>query len=117
MNLKGIDVDWAEEFNGAVTVCNRDGIIVYMNQVSIQQFEKDGGERLLGTSLIDCHPEPAKTKLLEMLQAPVENMYTIEKRGIRKIIYQTPWMENGEFKGVIELSIKLMPDMPHFKRS
>ena len=31
MKLEGVDVDWAEEFNGAVTVCDREGIIVYMN--------------------------------------------------------------------------------------
>jgi hypothetical protein len=27
MNLDGIAVDWAEEFEGAITVCDKDGII------------------------------------------------------------------------------------------
>jgi len=116
MKLEGIDVDWAEEFNGAITVCDREGIIVYMNRVSIDQFKNDGGERLLGTNLLNCHPEPARTRLIRMLQNPVDNIYTTEKRGIKKIIYQTPWKEKGVFKGVIEISFKLPPGMPHFKR-
>ena len=116
MTLEGLNIDWAEEFNGAITVCDREGIIVYMNLVSIEQFGKDGGEKLLGTNLLDCHPEPARTKLLQMLQQPVDNMYTTEKRGIQKIIYQTPWREKGEFMGVIEISFKLTPRMPFFKR-
>lgn len=116
MTLEELTVNWADEFNGAVTVCDRKGIIVYMNQVSIAQFKNDGGEKLLGTNLLDCHPEPARTKLMEMLQNPVDNMYTTEKRGIKKIIYQTPWRANGEFMGVIELSFVLAKDLPHFKR-
>ena len=116
MNLEGVDANWAEEFNGAVTVCNREGIIVYMNQVSIHQFEKYGGAALLGKNLLDCHPEPSKTKLAEMLKNPVENMYTTEKKGIQKIIYQTPWMLGGIYQGIIELSFVLQPGMPHFSR-
>ena len=40
MKLEGVDIDWVGEFNGAVTVCNREGIIVYMNQASIRQDRK-----------------------------------------------------------------------------
>ncbi len=116
MVYKRIDVDWAEEFNGAITVCNRKGIIVYMNRFSVKQFEKYGGEKLLGSNLLDCHPEPSRTKLKEMLDHPVENMYTTEKKGIKKIILQTPWMKDGEFSGVVELSFELDAEMPHFIR-
>ena len=38
MTFEGKEVDWAEEFNGAVTVCDKEGIIVYMNQYSIHQY-------------------------------------------------------------------------------
>ncbi len=116
MKLEGFNSDWAEEFNGAVTVCDRAGIIVYMNKVSIEQFAKYGGEKLLGSNLLDCHPEPSRTKLQNMLEHPQENMYTTEKNGITKIIYQTPWKEKGEFMGVIEISFALQAGMPHFKR-
>ncbi|WP_206610013.1 PAS domain S-box protein [Maribellus luteus] len=110
------NVDWAEEFNGAITVCDRKGIIVYMNRRSIEQFHKYGGADLLGSNLLDCHPEPSKTKLKEMLEKPVDNMYTTEKDGVTKIIYQTPWYQEGMFRGVIEISFQLDTSMPHFFR-
>ncbi len=116
MVLEGMNVDWAEEFNGAITVCNCEGIIVYMNRFSVEQFKKYGGEKLIGTSLLNCHPEPSKSKLKGMLKNPVENMYTTEKNGIKKIILQTPWMSNGVFSGIVELSFKLNSGMPHFIR-
>lgn len=116
MKPEGLNVDWAEEFNGAVTVCNRQGLIVYMNRFSVQQFAKYGGEALLGTNLLDCHPEPSKSKLKQMLEKPSENMYTTEKNGVKRIVYQTPWMKDGEFTGIVELSFQLHANMPHFVR-
>ncbi len=116
MKLDGVDIDWTDEFNGAVTICDRAGIIVYMNLFSIKQFEKYGGEKLMGTNLLDCHPEPSKTKLKKMLEVPVGNMYTTEKNGVKKIILQTPWMSKGEFSGVVEISFKVDENIPHFIR-
>lgn len=116
MNLDGVDVNWADEFNGAITVCNREGIIVYMNDYSIQQFEKYGGNKLLGSNLLDCHPEPSKTQLKNMLENPGENMYTSEKNQNKKITLQTPWMNKGEFLGVVEISFLLDANMQHYIR-
>lgn len=116
MKLKGVDVDWADEFNGAITVCDTKGIIVYMNQYSIQQFQKYGGKKLLGTNLIDCHPEPSKSKLKSMLDNQSDNMYTTEKNGIKTMILQTPWKLNQVFKGLIEISFILDDKMPNFAR-
>nr|WP_321356968.1 hypothetical protein [uncultured Draconibacterium sp.] len=117
MTLKDCDVNWMDGFGGAITVCDTEGIIVYMNDFSIRQFEKYGGEKLLGTNLLDCHPEPSKTKLREMLETPTENTYTTEKNGIKKVITQKPWMENGKFCGVVELSFELPSGIENHVRS
>jgi len=45
------------------------------------------------------------------------NVYTIEKAGIKKMIYQTPWYQNGKVAGLVEISIEIPFDMPHFIRS
>ena len=116
MNLGGIDVDWEEEFNGAITVCDGKGIIVYMNKLSIEQFAKYGGEALIGTNLLDCHHEPSRTKLLEMLKTPLENMHNTEKAGRKKMIVQKPWMQDGVFCGIVELSFYLNSDLINFVR-
>lgn len=109
-------MNWTDGFLGAITVCDREGIVVYMNEQSKMQFAKSGDGDLLGKSLIECHPEPARSLLLKMLAEPFSNSYTIEKRGIRKMIHQTPWMEEGEFKGVVEISFEIPMEMPHHKR-
>jgi len=100
----------------AVTVCDEKGIIVYMNDKSHKTFEKDGGSALIGKSLMDCHPEPAKSLLTKMLIENNENSYTIEKNGVKKLIHQTPWFEDGKFKGYIELALVIPAEMPHFIR-
>lgn len=109
-------MNWTDEFLGAITVCDREGIVVYMNDRSKQQFAKSGEENLLGNSLIDCHPEPARTFLKKMLAEPISNSYTIEKRGIRKMIHQTPWMQDDEFKGVVEMSFEIPMELAQHKR-
>jgi len=110
-------MNWTDGFIGAITVCDCDGIVVYMNDLSKKQFAKSGDSDLLGKSLIDCHPEPAQSLLLKMLAEPNPNSYTIEKEGIRKMIHQTPWMEDGEFKGVVELSFEIPVELPHYVRT
>ena len=111
------NIDWADELSAAVTVCDLKGILVYMNKLAIEQFQKYGGERLIGNSLIECHPEPSRSKLLKMLAEPTENIYTTEKNGLRKIIAQKPWMQDGVFSGIIEISFELPNDMLHHKHS
>jgi len=108
---------WVQEFPGAVTVCDRDGIILAMNDKSVRTFAGDGGAALIGTSLLGCHPEPALTKLGEMLASGRTNTYTIEKKGVKKLIYQSPWYEKGVYSGFVELSLEIPFEMPHFVRA
>ena len=108
-------MEYFKEAPISVTVCDKDGVILDMNDKSISTFTKDG-KSLAGQSLLDCHPEPARTKLLGLLQNHNVNVYTIEKNGIKKMIYQMPWFDNGEFGGYIELSMEIPFEMPHYVR-
>ena len=109
-------MDWLKEINAAVTICDNDGIIVYMNDKSEEVFKNDGGKNLIGSNLFGCHPEPALTKLKEMLADGSSNVYSIEKDGNKKIIYQTPWFNENTFGGLIEISFNIPDEMPHFIR-
>jgi transcriptional regulator with PAS, ATPase and Fis domain len=108
---------WIKSFPAAITVCDTNGIILEMNDKAIDSFKKDGGEKLIGTSLLNCHSEPARSQLEEMLGTQRQNFYTIEKQGIKKLIYQTPWYENGRYSGFVEMSLPLPFVMPHFIRT
>jgi hypothetical protein len=108
--------DMAKELPFAITVCDTDGIILYMNDRSISTFQKYGGEAIVGTSLFLYHQGPSAAKLLELLDKSGTNVYTIEKNGIKKMIYQSPWFHAGKFAGLIELSLEIPMEMPHFVR-
>ena len=108
---------WIKEFPGAVTVCDPLGIIIEMNDKAAGTFEKDGGYALIGKNLLDCHPEPARGKVEQMLNSHEKNVYTIEKNGVKKLIYQSPWFKEGKYAGFIELSLEIPFELPHFIRS
>ena len=101
--------DWANPLPVPLTICDEKGIILYMNPASAENFKKDGGAELVGKNLLDCHPEPSRTMLRDMLQEKKGHTYLSEKDGVRKLIHETPWYENGSFKGLMELIIPL-PD-------
>jgi transcriptional regulator with PAS, ATPase and Fis domain len=109
-------LEWLDGIQAAVTVCDRSGTIVYMNEGSGKAFHDQGGLGLVGKSLFDCHPPQANEKIRKMMENASSNAYTIEKSGVKKIIYQTPWMEGGECKGLVEISIPIPSEMPHFVR-
>ena len=110
-----MSVDWVKEYPGAVTVCDRQGIILYMNERAIKVLSGDGMS-LVGKNVLDCHPEPARTKLAELLRTQASNSYTIEKNGVKKLIHQSPWYQDGNYGGFVELSIEIPFSMPHYVR-
>lgn len=108
--------EWFHSLDSAITVCDKDGKIVYMNRKSVEAFKKEGGKKLIGSNLMDCHPEEARRKLEDMIRNQEEHIYTIEKNGIKKMIIQKPVYSHGNFDGFIEMSLIIPGDMPHFKR-
>jgi len=107
---------WTKQFPAAITVCNTEGTILEMNERSASTFAEDGGSELVGRNLLDCHPEPARAKLKQILEEQLTNCYTIEKNGVKKLIYQAPWYEGEQYMGLVELAIELPAEVPHFIR-
>ena len=110
-----MNFNWAEDMNCAVTVCDKSGIIIFMNQKSRDTFCKNG-ESMVGHSMIPCHNEHSQAKIREMLEQGTSNCYTIEKNGVKKMIYQTPWRENGVVMGLVEISMVIPEEMSHYIR-
>lgn len=105
--LNGIDV--------AITVCDREGTIIYMNAQAERTFAADGLS-LVGKNLMDCHPETARQKIRSLLATGASNDYTIEKNGVKKLIHQEPWYREGEMGGLVEFSVVIPVSLPHFVR-
>ncbi|KWW29667.1 MAG: hypothetical protein AUK63_1267 [bacterium P3] len=98
----------------AITVCDREGNILDMNRHSADV--NSHGEKIIGNNLFNCHPPHAAAILRDLLDNEKTNVYTIEKNGVKKLIYQVPWYENGAFGGLIEFSMEIPFDMPHHVR-
>lgn len=107
---------WVEEFPGSVTVCDTEGRILEMNGRSREVFAADGGAALVGTNVLDCHPEPSRSKLRGMMDGRRTNVYTIRKNGKKKLIFQSPWFRDGAYAGFVELALEIPWDLPHFDR-
>jgi transcriptional regulator with PAS, ATPase and Fis domain len=109
-------IDWPAEYPAPITVCDRQGIILAMNQRSQAMFADSGGGALIGQNLLDCHPGDSREKVQQLLTHPRPNVYTIEKQGRKKLIYQAPWFREGVFQGLVEIEIELPETVPNFVR-
>ena len=109
------NIEWAEQMNCAVTVCDAEGIILYMNEKACATFASHGD--LIGKNLFECHNPESKEKIRHMLATGESNSYTIAKGDVKKMIYQTPWRRNGEIAGMVEISMVIPDRLPHYVRS
>ena len=106
--------DWAKEMNCAVTVCDTDGVILYMNDKAKETFASHGD--LVGKNLMGCHNDRSKEIIRSLLATGGSNAYTIEKNGLRKMINQTACKQHGQVAGLVEISMIIPTDMPHYVR-
>lgn len=108
--------DWVQNIPISITVCDSDGVVIEINDAAAQTFAKYGGKELKGKSLFDYHPEHCNAMIRHMLATGESHSYTISKAGQKKLIHQQPYMVDGKVAGVVEISIPLPQDMPHYDR-
>ena len=107
---------WIKECPAPITVTDTEGVMIEMNDAAAEMFKKDGGYDLLGTNVFDCHPEKSRAALEALYKDQQFNIYTIEKEGVKKMIWQAQWTQDGQFAGVIEIVYAIPFDLPHFVR-
>lgn len=109
------DFSWADGLDCAVTVCDTDAVVIYMNRKSRETFARHGD--VVGHSLFDYHPEHASATIRRLLAEDTSNTYSISKNGLKKIIHQTPWHhEDGSLGGLVEISMVVPEEFPHYVR-
>lgn len=112
MDFESIRCPWSDTLKTcAITVADLDGVILYQNPRS---REVNGDMR--GRSMIPCHSERSRAIISRLMSEGSNNVYTIQKGELRKLIYQTPWYESGEVAGLVEFSLEIPEDMPHYVR-
>ena len=107
---------WAKELPAEIMVCGADCVILEMNAEAESLFAVDGGRGLLGSNVLDCHPEPSRAKLEGMMAKHLSNAYYNTENGAKRFFYQAPWYKDGVYTGFVELSIEIPFEMPNFFR-
>jgi len=109
--------EWFDQLPCSVTVCDEHYTILYLNDRSAEVNQKDGGKALVGKNMLDCHPPEARERLEAVMASGRPNIYTIEKLGAKKMIYQAHWKRNGRIAGLVEVTFELPQEIPHKIRS
>lgn len=86
-----------------------------MNEKSRATFASHGD--LIGHNMFECHSPQSQTKIRELMATDGTNSYTIQKNGVKKMIYQTTWKRDGKVAGLVEISMVIPEEMPHYVRS
>lgn len=81
-----------QQDRAAVVICNLQHEIIYMNPAAVQRYAKSGGERLIGRSLLECHPPRANQRIEQVLDwfaaSPQHNIvYTFRNEQENKDVY------------------------------
>jgi PAS domain-containing protein len=92
----------------AVTACDVQGTIVYMNPAAEALMAKRGGASLIGKNLFDCHSPASNEIIRRLLREGSVNAYMVRKPGACRMVYQAPWHEgqgaNRRVGGLVEIS-------------
>ena len=107
---------WVEEYPGSITVCDSTGIILELNKGSAESLRDQGGKKLIGSNLMECHPALALRKLKRLMRNKQTNVYTVTKGRVRKVVLQTPWYKRGKYRGFVEISLPISGRIPNVVR-
>jgi DUF438 domain-containing protein len=108
--------NWADRLGAAITIADRDLVVVYMNDGAAAVFEKWGGRGLVGRSLAGCHTGRSVEIMRRILETGEPHTYTIEKGGAKKLVHQAVWEKDGAAAGLVEMSFEIPREMEHFVR-
>ena len=93
----------------AVTITDENFQITFMNDLSIVYYADDGGAKLIGTDVLECHNAEHQAiirKAYARYRAGdfTPTRYRTEKEGESTVgIVHIPLMVEGQFRGVAEL--------------
>ena len=83
-----------------IVICDLTNIIVYMNPAAIEAYGDDGGEKLIGLLIFDCHSLASAEKIDRVVkwfaEGPENNVihtFYDEKRG--KDVYMVALRDDG----------------------
>ena len=96
-----------DQDTSAVVICNLQHEIIYMNPAAVKRYEKWGGDKLIGQSLLACHNRESGEKIEQIVQwfaASKENnlVYTFHNEKENKDVYMVALRDDEKLIGYYE---------------
>ncbi len=96
-----------QQDRAAVVICNLQHEIIYMNPAAVQNYEKWGGDKLIGRSLLDCHNPESREKIQRVVDWFSEDeshniVYTFHNDKQNKDVYIVALRDAGKLIGYYE---------------
>jgi PAS domain-containing protein len=96
-----------EQERAAVVICNLKHEIIYMNPAAVQNYGKRGGDKLIGTSLLDCHNSESVEKIRRVVDWFAQDeshniVHTFYNEKQNKDVYMVALRDAGQLIGYYE---------------
>lgn len=96
-----------DQDRAAVVICDLNHTIMYMNPAAAKNYEKYGGEKLLGRNLLLCHNPVSVENIKRVLKwfeaSPDHNLvYTSHNEKQNKDVYMVALRKEGSLIGYYE---------------
>lgn len=96
-----------EQDTSAVVICNLQHEIIYMNPAAVKRYEKRGGEKLVGQSLLACHNRESGEKIEQVVRwfaasARNNRIYTFHNEKENKDVYMVALRDGEKLIGYYE---------------
>ena len=100
MELSAFFKSVLDQDRSPVVLCDLQHTILYMNPAAIHRYAKNGGEKLIGRSLMPCHPPQARAMIEKVLVWFGENtahniIYTFRNDEENKDVYMVALRDDG----------------------
>lgn len=113
MKIKTSASDWIATYPAEIMVCDQDGTILEMSDVSVGIYRKEGGAKMIGRNVFDHHQEPAKSQIMNVVKQKQHVIYTTEKGGQKKLVSIAPWYREDEYAGFALIVLDLPENIPN----
>ena len=96
-----------DQDSASVVICNLKHEIIYMNPAAVNSYEKWGGEKLIGKSLLECHNQESREKIQQVVDwfetdESHNIVYTFHNEKQNKDVYMVALREEGTLIGYYE---------------
>jgi transcriptional regulator with PAS, ATPase and Fis domain len=105
--------EWIATYPAEIMVCDEQGTILEMSDVSIQIYEREGGAAMIGCNVFEHHNEPARSQMMSVVQQRRHVIYTTEKGGLKKLVSIAPWYRAGAYAGFALIVLDLPEKIPN----